>query len=154
MISIDLVEELKKDLENLFKKGEYVDTYDTKNPDRKLPKINTGWYTQKVDKEDFPYVLISPIQETWNLDVAKVELVLVIGSYSKDLDGWKDTGLIAERIRQHLTRTKYIAQKYEINSDARIEFPDDQPYPITFCAMYVSFNVYNAYNEESGELTW
>lgn len=153
MISIDLIEELKKELENLFK-NEVVDDYDTKFDTKKMPKINTGWYTQKVNKEDFPYVLISPIQQTWNRDVSRVDLVLIIGSYSMDLDGWKDTGLIAERIRQHLTRTKYIAQKYEINSDARVEFPDDQPYPITFCAMYVSFNVYNAYNEESGELTW
>ena len=153
MISIDLVEELKKELENLFK-DEIVDDYDTKFDAKKMPKINTGWYTQKVNKEDFPYVLISPIQQTWGLDVSRVDLVLIIGSYSMDLDWWKDTGLIAERIRQHLTRTKYIAQKYEINPDARVEFPDEQPYPITFCAMYVSFNVYNTYNEESGELTW
>lgn len=153
MISIDLIEELKKELENLFKE-ELVDDYDTKFESKKIPKINTGWYTQKVDKEDFPYVLISPIQQTWNLNVSKVELVLIIGTYSKDLDGWKDTALMAERIRQYLTTNKYVAKKYEINSDARMEFPDDQPYPITFCAMYVSFNVYNTYNEESGELTW
>lgn len=153
MISIDLVEELKKELENLFKE-ELVDDYDTKFESKKIPKINTGWYTQKVDKEDFPYVLISPIQQTWNLNVSKVELVLIIGTYSKDLDGWKDTALMAERIRQYLTTNKYVAKKYEINSDARVEFPDDQPYPITFCAMYVSFNVYNPYNVEGGELTW
>lgn len=153
MISIDLIEELKKELENLFKE-ELVDDYDTKFESKKIPKINTGWYTQKVDKEDFPYVLISPIQQTWNLNVSKVELVLIIGTYSKDLDGWKDTALMAERIRQYLTTHKYVAKKYEINSDARLEFPDDQPYPITFCAMYVSFNVYNPYNVEGGELTW
>lgn len=153
MISIDLIEELKKELENLFKE-ELVDDYDTKFESKKIPKINTGWYTQKVDKEDFPYVLISPIQQTWNLNVSKVELVLIIGTYSKDLDGWKDTALMAERIRQYLTTHKYVAKKYEINSDARVEFPDDQPYPITFCAMYVSFNVYNPYNVEGGELTW
>lgn len=153
MISIDLIEELKKELENLFKE-ELVDDYDTKFESKKIPKINTGWYTQKVDKEDFPYVLISPIQQTWNLDISKVELVLIIGTYSKDFDGWKDTALMAERIRQYLTTHKYVAKKYEINSDARVEFPDDQPYPITFCAMYVSFNVYNPYNVEGGELTW
>lgn len=153
MISIDLIEELKKELENLFKE-ELVDDYDTKFESKKMPKINTGWYTQKVDKEDFPYVLISPIQQTWNLNVSKVELVLIIGTYSKDLDGWKDTALMAERIRQYLTTNKYVAKKYEINPDARVEFPDDQPYPITFCAMYVSFNVYNPYNVEGGELTW
>lgn len=153
MISIDLIDELKKELENLFK-DELVDDYDTKFDEKKIPKINTGWYTQKVDKEDFPYVLISPIQQTWSLDVSKVELVLIIGTYSKDLDGWKDTALMAERIRQYLTTNKYVAKKYEINSDARVEFPDDQPYPITFCAMYVSFNVYNPYNVEGGELTW
>lgn len=153
MISIDLIDELKKELENLFK-DEVVDDYDTRFESKKIPKINTGWYTQKVDKEDFPYVLISPIQQTWNLNVSKVELVLIIGTYSKDLDGWKDTALMAERIRQYLTTNKYVAKKYEINSDARVEFPDDQPYPITFCAMYVSFNVYNPYNVEGGELTW
>ena len=153
MISIDLIEELKKELENLFK-DELVDDYDTKFDTKKMPKINTGWYTQKVNKEDFPYVLISPIQQTWSLDVSRVDLVLIIGSYSMDLDGWKDTALMAERIRQYLTTNKYVAKKYEINSDARVEFPDDQPYPITFCAVYVSFNVYNPYNVEGGELTW
>lgn len=153
MISIDLIEELKKELENLFK-DEVVDDYDTKFDAKKTPKINTGWYTQKVNKEDFPYVLISPIQQTWSRDVSRVDLVLIIGSYSMDLDGWKDTALMAERIGQYLTTHKYVAKKYEINSDARVEFPDDQPYPITFCAMYVSFNVYNPYNVEGGELTW
>lgn len=153
MISIDLIDELKKELENLFKE-ELVDDYDTKFDSKKMPKINTGWYTQKVNKEDFPYVLISPIQQTWSRDVSRVDLVLIIGSYSMDLDGWKDTALMAERIRQYLTTRKYVAKKYEINSDARVEFPDDQPYPITFCALYVSFNVYNPYNVEGGELTW
>ena len=153
MISIDLIEELKKELGNLFK-DELVDDYDTKFDTKKMPKINTGWYTQKVNKEDFPYVLISPIQQTWSRDVSRVDLVLIIGSYSMDLDGWKDTALMAERIRQYLTTNKYVAKKYEINPDARVEFPDDQPYPITFCAMYVSFNVYNPYNVEGGELTW
>lgn len=153
MISIDLIEELEKELENLFK-NEVVDDYDTKFDTKKMPKINTGWYTQKVNKEDFPYVLISPIQQTWSRDVSRVDLVLIIGTYSKDLDGWKDTALMAERIRQYLTTNKYVAKKYEINPDARVEFPDDQPYPITFCAMYVSFNVYNPYNVEGGELTW
>lgn len=153
MISIDLIEELKKELENLFK-DEIVDDYDTKFDAKKIPKINMGWYTQKVNKEDFPYVLISPIQQTWNLDVSRVDLVLIIGSYSMDLDGWKDTALMAERIRQYLTTNKYVAKKYEINPDARVEFPDEQPYPITFCALYVSFNVYNPYNVEGGELTW
>ena len=153
MISIDLIDELKKELENLFK-DEVVDDYDTRIENKKIPKINTGWYTQKVDKEDFPYVLISPIQQNWNIDVSKVELVLIIGTYSKDLDGWKDTALMAERIRQYLTTNKYVAKKYEINPDGRVEFPDDQPYPITFCALYVSFNVYNPYNVEGGELTW
>lgn len=153
MISIDLIDELKKELENLFK-DELVDDYDTKFDSKKMPKINTGWYTQKVNKEDFPYVLISPIQQTWSRDVSRVDLVLIIGSYSMDLDGWKDTALMAERIRQYLTTRKYVAKKYEINSDARVEFPDDQPYPITFCALYVSFNVYNPYNVEGGELTW
>lgn len=153
MISIDLIDELKKELENLFK-DEVVDDYDTKFDSKKMPKINTGWYTQKVNKEDFPYVLISPIQQTWSRDVSRVDLVLIIGSYSMDLDGWKDTALMAERIRQYLTTRKYVAKKYEINSDARVEFPDDQPYPITFCALYVSFNVYNPHNVEGGELTW
>lgn len=153
MISIDLIDELKKELENLFK-DELVDDYDTKFDSKKMPKINTGWYTQKVNKEDFPYVLISPIQQTWSRDVSRVDLVLIIGSYSMDLDGWKDTALMAERIIQYLTTHKYVAKKYEINSDARVEFPDDQPYPITFCALYVSFNVYNPYNVEGGELTW
>lgn len=153
MISIDLIDELKKELENLFK-DEVVDDYDTRFESKKIPKINTGWYTQKVDKEDFPYVLISPIQQNWNIDVSRVDLVLIIGTYSKDLDGWKDTALMAERIRQYLTTRKYVAKKYEINSDARVEFPDDQPYPITFCALYVSFNVYNPHNVEGGELTW
>ena len=153
MISIDLVDELKKELENLFK-DELVDDYDTKFDTKKMPKINTGWYTQKVNKEDFPYVLISPIQQAWNLDASRVDLVFIIGSYSMDLDGWKDTALMAERIRQYLTIHKYVAKKYEINPDARVEFPDEQPYPITFCALYVSFNVYNPYNVEGGELTW
>ena len=154
MISVELVEELKKELEKLFAEEENTNNYETKQDIKKVPKVNTGWYTQKVNKEDFPYILISPVQQTWNLDLSKVDLVLIVGSYSKDLEGWKDTALMAEKIRQYLTKTKYIAKRFEINSDARVEFPDDQPYPISFCAMYLSFNVYNTYNEEGGELTW
>lgn len=153
MISINLVESLKKELENLFK-DDVQNGYETKYPDRKPPKVNTGWYNKKVDKEDFPYVLISPISQNENLNETKVDLMLIIGTYSKDNDGWKDTALVAERIRQYLRTHKYIDKKYEIGDELRIEYPDEQPYPVCFCAMYVSFNIYNPYNVEGGKDTW
>lgn len=152
MISIDLVESLKKDLEELF--SDNLDSYETKYQDKKAPKVNTGWYNKKVDKEDFPYILISPISQKESRNEARVDLMLIIGTYSKDDDGWKDTALVAERIRQFFKSRKYISNKYEIGDDLRIDYLDEQPYPVTFCAMYVNFNIYNPYNYEGGFDAW
>lgn len=152
MITIDLIKELKKEIENLFK-DDLINSYETKG-ENKRPKVNTGWYNRKIDKEDFPYILISPVNQKENLTEAKVDLILIIGSYSKDDEGWEDTALIAEKIRSFLRSHKYIAKKYEIGENLEIEYPDEQPYPISFCAMKISFNIYNPYNYEGGQDTW
>ena len=155
MINVELVEALKEELEKLYSEDEIVNEYDTKFEKVKRPKINTGWYTQKVDKEDFPYVLISPVDQVESGEKTTVNLTLIFGIYSKNVEnGWKDVALLAEKVRQYLKTHKFLAKKYEINQDLRIEYPDDQPYPIYFCAMSVSFNIYNQYNYEGGELTW
>lgn len=139
MILIDLIDELKKELENLFKDN----TYETKSNTLKTPNIDTGWYTSKnVNNEEYPYIMISPVEQNDEGDSSDVQLLIIFAAHSKDSDGWKDSALMAEKTKQHL-ETKYsIAEKYQITDKIKITFPDSQPYPQWFCWMDITFRVY------------
>lgn len=138
MILIDLVDELKKEFEDLFRDN----VYETKSKKIKTPNIETGWYTSKNTDEEYPYIMISPVEQDDTGDNSSVQLLIIFAAYSKDPDGWKDSALMAEKVRQYLETRHAIADKYEVTDNIKITFPDTQPYPQWFCWMNVTFTVY------------
>lgn len=145
MILVSLIDELEKAFQDLFKNN----IYETKSKKHKIPDIKTGWYTVKGknNDEEFPYVLISPVEQDDGND-STVELLIVFAAHSMDLDGWKDSALMAEKVRQYFETHNTINGKYVINDNLKIVFPDEQPYPQWFCWMNVKFTVYKPVIEE------
>lgn len=146
MILISLIDELESIFKNLFKNS----IYETKSKEYKVPNILSGWYTVKGKKpeEEFPYILISPVTQDDIGDDSTVELLIIFAAYSMDFDGWKDSALMAEKVRQHLEKNHTINERYAIKDSLKITFPDEQPYPQWFCWMNVKFNVYKPVLEE------
>ncbi|MGJ0848263.1 hypothetical protein ACR77J_16345 [Tissierella praeacuta] len=146
MILVSLIDEL----ENIFKKLFKDNIYETKSKQYKVPEIKTGWYTVKGKKpeEELPYILISPVIQDDTMDGSTVELLIIFAAHSMDLDGWKDSALMAEKVRQYLEIHHTINGKYEISDSLKIIFPDEQPYPQWFCWMNVKFTVYKPELEE------
>lgn len=146
MILVSLIDALKVELEELFKNHDY----ETRVKETKNPSILTGWYTTKSrnNDEEFPYVLISPVEQDDSGDNSTVELLIVFAAHSMDHEGWKDSALMAEKVRRYLETQHTIDKRYEVNHDIKIIFPDEQPYPQWFCWMHVKFNVYKSSLEE------
>lgn len=146
MILVSLIDALKVELEELFKNHDY----ETRTKEDKSPNILTGWYTTKGrnNYDEFPYVLISPVEQDDSGNGSTVELVIVFAAHSIDQEGWKDSALMAEKVRRYLETQHTIDKRYEVNHDVKIIFPDEQPYPQWFCWMHVKFNVYKASLEE------
>lgn len=146
MILVSLIDALKAELEELFKNH----GYETKTKKDKIPNVLTGWYTTKSrnNEDEFPYVLISPIEQDDSGGNSTVELLIVFAAHSMDQEGWKDPVLMAEKVRKYLESKHTIDKKYEVSHDIKIIFPDEQPYPQWFCWMHTKFNVYKADLEE------
>lgn len=140
MILVSLIDELENNFKDLFKEN----FYKTKKQSYKAPDIRTGWYTVKnrSNEEEFPYILISPVEQDDTGDDSTVELLIIFATYSEDLDGWKDTALMAEKVRQYLDTNHTINGRYEIGDKLKVIFPDEQPYPQWFCWIRTTFTVY------------
>lgn len=147
MFTVELVETLEEQMKELFSDSNLLNSYETKFDEGKVPNIRTGWYEKKKDKEDFPYILISPLKETNARDSAQINVMFIIGTYSDSLNGWKDVSLIAEKIKKYLQTRRTIAQRFEIHPNLEINYPDDQPYPQWFCYVIATFSAYNYAHE-------
>lgn len=145
MILISLIDQLEEDFKKVFKEN----PYQTKNGEEKTPDIKTGWYTSKSRSKDseFPYVLISPVEQVDITQESNAELMIIFAAHSLDEDGWKDSALMAEKIRQYLGKNHVIGDRYEIGSEIKITFPDEQPYPQWFCWIHLKFKIYNPVEE-------
>ena len=145
----ELMNSLEEELTEVFENQEYEvksptvhDPLETKKVD-----IGQGWKTSKKNKEEFPYILISPLENTFNWEEDILELMLIFGVHSMDDDGWKDAALMANKVKFHLNKKYIIGRNFPLTKEGQsltISFPDARPYPQWFCFMTLRFNGYNA----------
>lgn len=146
----NLMDTLEAELNALFSEDKYEVKGDTDLQPTLLkgPQVLQGWYTDKKSREDFPYILISPVSDgtDWEEDVLKV--MLVFGAYGLDSDAWKDAALMANKVKLYLNEKYIIGKRFALLKERgrplRIEYPDAQPFPQWFCFMNLEFNAYNA----------
>ncbi len=139
MTPLDLMDELKTFLEQVVK--DYV--LDCKISSDKIPQVVLGWLpvrteTRKNDdagNPDFPYVVVQ--LETWEdkEDSSKATVSFQIGTYSKDMEGWRDTVNIMTRIRTALLYKRVIGRHFRLELPINSDLFDDQPYSYWIGAM-------------------
>lgn len=161
MTLIDLMKDFKEELETVFKESKFETEAIQKV---KEPQITIGWHIKKSTKhnlndvekakEEFPSILITPVNQKDTSSGSSANLLIIFGAYSEDEDGWKDALSMAEKTRQHLKINYCIAKKYIINKTIEIDFPDVQPYPMFFCWMSVSFEMPDLVVENLEELNF
>lgn len=142
MYSLNLLTAIKQELETIFQEKDFLASFERKDA-MAIPKIDMGWYTNKRKEEDFPYILISPVEQREQKDSVTFDVILSIGIFSAKNEGWVDIILISEKIRQHFRNKRILDGKFELLNDMKIAYPDEQPFPQWICGMFLSFQLYN-----------
>jgi len=141
---LDLMDDLKNFLEQVV--HEY--SLESKASPDKIPQVVLGWLpakgeTKKDDETsnpDFPYVVAQ--LESWDDDdSSKATVSLQIGTYSKLMDGWRDTVNVMTRIRMALLTQRVIGKRFRLELPIHSELFDEQPYPYWIGAMTTNWTI-------------
>lgn len=127
MNPILLVEELCAFLETVL--NEFV-LETGKGPD-KAPRVVEGWLPPKgsSDEPDFPYVIVRLCEGEDNDERGRVTIKIIVGTYSEEIEGWKDAGNIIMRIRNTLLITRTLNNRYRLELPLNWKLFEEQPYP-------------------------
>ncbi|CCJ32888.1 hypothetical protein [Caloramator australicus] len=128
MVAIELLNELKKFIENVVE--EYV--LETNNREtKKEPQVVVGYLPAKGESDipDYPYVIIRAMNGVDNQEKSEIKINLIIGTYSDDHEGWQDTLNIIQRIRQRLLEQRTLAKKFRLELPLEWELFEEQALP-------------------------
>lgn len=123
-----LLEELK-----LFLEGVVADySLDTNKGQLKAPQVVEGWLPPKESNDipDVPYVILRMTDGEDNSDIARTNVKILIGTYSEEVDGWKDAVNVLLRIRQQLLTVRTLGKKFRMELPLKWKLFEEQPYPI------------------------
>lgn len=123
-----LLEELK-----LFLEGVVADySLETNKGQLKAPQVIEGWLPPKESNDipDVPYVILRMTDGEDNSDIARTNVKILIGTYSEEVDGWKDAVNVLLRIRQQLLTVRTLGKKFRMELPLKWKLFEEQPYPI------------------------
>lgn len=132
---------LKKFIEETVK--EYW--LETKRDENSSPRVYEGYLPQKKKgnmESEFPFVLLRLLSAGDDGEFADVHIKIIVGTYSKDdIEGWKDTANILQRIYQELGKKGVLENKYRVERPIRYTLPEEQPYPEWFGEMETKWTI-------------
>ncbi|MGI6436406.1 MAG: hypothetical protein ACOX0F_13855 [Syntrophomonadaceae bacterium] len=97
----------------------------------KAPQVAEGWLPPKgsSDKPDFPYVIVRLCEGTDSEERGQATIKIIVGTYSEEIEGWKDVGNIIMRIRNTLLITRILNNRYQLELPLKWQLFEEQPYP-------------------------
>lgn len=109
----------------------------------KAPEVYPWDLPHKDSRSDissiFPFIIVRLLAEEDNDEEDKVNIRLIIGTYSDDeQDGWRDVLNVATRIKIALKKVQIIGSG-SLEDKIKIELIEDQPFPQWFATMDLSF---------------
>lgn len=103
-----------------------------KGPD-KAPRVVEGWLPPKgsssSNEPDFPYVIVRLYKGEDNDKRGQVTIKIIVGTYSEEIEGWKDAGNVIMRIRNALLITRILDNRYRLELPLKWQLFEEQPYP-------------------------
>lgn len=122
-----LLDELSQFLKQIVKDF-YLDT-DKKQP--KEPQIVKGYLPPKKSTltPDFPYIICRLTDGEDTQAEGKVNVKILVGTYSEDNDGWMYAVNVMMRIRSKLLITRTLANKYRMEYPFKWKLFEEQAYP-------------------------
>lgn len=98
----------------------------------RVPQVVKGWLPPKdpkhPDNEDVPYVLPRLVgHDDVDEGVSFARIHIFVGTFSEDIDGWRDIANIIERIRQAFLKNRVIGKKFRLELPMKSVIPDEQP---------------------------
>ncbi|MCM3141305.1 hypothetical protein [Brevibacillus sp. MER 51] len=96
------------------------------------PKVFLEALPQKAassQEEDFPFVIIRAMGGEDQDGKASVSINLLVGTHSKDDDGFIDVLNIIEDVRQSLLKNRVVGGSFRLDLPLKWKLFDEQPYP-------------------------
>lgn len=105
----------------------------TRGGEERAPKIVNSYLPPKRSgpDDDFPFVVVRPDSGETTREETVVDVSIIVGCYSEDVDGHEWCFNVMTRIRDALAALPFgtLAQRYQLRAPLRWENLDDQPYP-------------------------
>lgn len=149
----NLIDDLKKDLENLFAGSKYKSAIgDYKSFD--IYKGNLPISNSEEEPEPMPYIIVQLVNGKVNINSNSVAVRLILAIYddSYDNQGYSDILNAIETIRQHYTQHPILNNRYYAKIDDKNSFdwslPDEDVYPYYFGGVQFNFEVAHCERED------
>ena len=95
--------------------------------------VYAGWLPPKKGSigEEFPFVIVRPASGFMNDGSCGASIEIIIGTYSKDYDGFKDAVNLLTRIKTALADVsgRLLNDRFQLEMPMEWELSEDQPYP-------------------------
>lgn len=99
----------------------------------RAPQIFNGFLPPKRSgsKDDFPFVLVRPISCEMNRGSQEIRVVIFVGCFSEEFDGYEYCVNVCERICEKIATLpdETLNKKYQMSYPIRWTEPEEQPYP-------------------------
>lgn len=94
---------------------------------------------------DFPFVTVRPTSGTVMNGRTQVTEEIIVGSFSRDEDGYQDVLNITHRIMMHLAelQNNILADKYERTGEMQWSMPFEQEKPFFMAMITTNWNIYS-----------
>jgi len=139
MIALQLLDALNKFLEATVKEYQLA----TSEGCVKSPQVVSGFLPPKGDTDfpDFPFVTPRLIRGEDTAEVGTVTVKIIVGTYAEDNQGWRDSLILIEHIRQVLFTKRILAKKYRVEYPFKWEQPEEQALPYWLAEMTTTWTV-------------
>ena len=153
MTLINLMEDIKIDLDNLFKKSKFK----TSMGEYKTFEIYKGSLPipdSEESPEPMPYIIVQLVNGEIRLSSNIVSVRLILATYDDDKNnkGYFDILNAIEKIRQHYTKYPILNKRYVAKIDDKNSFewslPDEDTYPYYFGGIQLNFEVAHCDRED------
>lgn len=128
-----VVNELSKALQELCREAVKNFQLPTKEKELRAPQIFIGDLPPKRsgDKDDFPYVIVTPLEGESHRGSEQIQMRIQIGCYSEKNDGYEYCLNVATRIKEKLFTlpAETLNQKYQFVYPLKWNIFQSQPFP-------------------------
>lgn len=125
---------------------------ETKNGAFRAPVIIPGFFDEADSGEgkpslaeeierSVPYIIVRFLSGEEQAQAGSATIKIIVMTYAKQGQGWRDTMNILERIRQAIFRSSPLARQFNLQMPVKYEMPEDKPWPYFIAWMTTQWEI-------------